>query len=173
MWPRKTKLSGYLLSAFAAFTAVMAFGSPSEAFVNQIVIDQTATVNVTPVIPGTSTPGPAMSYTVYQGRIFGLLAPTNPLNAIITDIALASWSGFPSAGPNGQVQYVANFQIVTPTDPAQRSGLMIHEVPNRGGNTITLTGASLIAGATYVQSGWQGDLLSQCANTSPVAVSMR
>ena len=95
---QETKLFG-ILSAFAAFTAVMAFGSPSEAFVNQIVIDQTATVNVTPVIPGTSTPGPAMSYTVYQGRIFGLLAPTNPLNAIITDIALASWSGFPSAGP--------------------------------------------------------------------------
>jgi alpha/beta hydrolase family protein len=168
MWPRKTKLSRYLLSAFAAVAAVMTVSSPSEAFVNQIVIDQTATVNVTPVILGTSTAGPSMSYTIYQGRIFGLLNPTISQNSGITDIGLASWSGFPAAGPSGQVQYIANFEIVTPTNPAQRSGLLIHEVPNRGGDTITLNGASLIAGATYVQSGWQGDLLSQCAGANPV-----
>ena len=55
---------------------------------------------------------------------------------------------------------------MTPTDPAQRSGLMIQEVPNRGGNAIS-TG-SLIQGATYVQGGWQGDLLAQC---SPAATA--
>ena len=129
-------------------------------------------MNIIPLIPGTTTAGPSTSYTIYQGRIFGLLDPTNSLNSIITDLSLASWSGFPSAGANGQAQYVANFQIVTPTNAAQRSGLMIQEVPNRGGNTITIpaagTTSSLVQGATYVQSGWQGDLLSQCAGTSTV-----
>lgn len=168
MLPRNVGPFRLLSAAIGVVGAVASWSTPSNAYVNQIVIDQTATINVTPVILGTSTPGPATSYTIYQGRIFGLLDPSNPLDAVITDISLASWSAFPSAGPNGQVQYVANFQIVTPTNPAQRSGLMIHEVPNRGGNTITLTGASLVAGATYVQSGWQGDLLSQCAGTSIV-----
>ena len=165
---KNNRLVRYLLPVVAVFGALIGWNSPTEAYVNQIVIDQTATVSVTPVILGTSTAGAPMSYTVYQGRIFGLLDPTNPLNSDITDIGLASWSGFPSAGSNGLVQYVANFQIVTPTNPAQRSGLMIQEVPNRGGNSITLTGASLVAGATYVQTGWQGDLLSQCGGTTPV-----
>ena len=44
----------------------------------QIVIDQTATVNFTPIILGTSTPGPATSYTIYTGRIFGELKPNDP-----------------------------------------------------------------------------------------------
>jgi hypothetical protein len=34
---------------------------------------------------------------------------------------------------------------------------MIHAVPNRGGNAINTS--ALIQGATYVQSGWQGDLV--------------
>ena len=38
---------------------------------------------------------------------------------------------------------------------------MIHAVPNRRGNAITTS--ALIQGATYVQSGWQGDLLTQCS----------
>ena len=39
-------------------------------------------------------------------------------------------------------------------------------VPNRGGNAIPTT--ALLQGVTYVQGGWQGDLLSQCAGTNPV-----
>ena len=38
---------------------------------------------------------------------------------------------------------------------------MIHAVPNRGGNAINTN--ALIQGATYVESGWQGDLLAQCS----------
>ncbi len=160
------RLFRHLLPAAALLGAAIGWCSPSNAFVNQFVIDGTAIVNETPIPVGTSTPGASTSYTIYQGRIFGLLDPTNPLNAGITDIGLASWSGFPSAAPNGQVQYIANFQIVTPTNPAQRSGLLIYEVPNRGGSATSLT--SLVQGATYVQSGWQGDLLSQCSGTTPV-----
>jgi hypothetical protein len=108
---------------------------------------------------GSSTPGASTSYTVYQGRIFGALDPHDPHNAIITDIDHAPTTG-------GKVDYIATFQIVTPTNPAQRNGLMIHEVPNRGGNAVN-TG-SLIMGATYVQSGWQGDLLAQCSPSTAI-----
>jgi hypothetical protein len=151
MSPKTSGLSRhfqYLLAFVAFLAAVIGWSDPSGAYVQQIVIDQTATVNFTPV-GGTST-----SYTIYQGRVFGLLSPSQPLNAIITDINLAPKTG-------GNVPYVANFQIVTPTNPAARNGLMIHLVPNRGGNAISTT--ALQIGVTYVQSGWQGDLLTQCS----------
>jgi hypothetical protein len=157
MCPKRHRLQ-YLLPAIAILGAAIGWSSPSDAYVQQIVIDQTATVNFAPIPLGSSVAGPPVSYTVYQGRIIGQLNTSDAHNAIITDIFQAS--------STGAAQYVANFQIITPTNPAQRSGLMIHEVPNRGGNAIG-TGA-LIQGATYVQSGWQGDLLSQCATVSPV-----
>jgi hypothetical protein len=137
-------LSRRLMPALALLGAVIGWNSPSEAYVQQIIIDQTNTANYNPIPLGSSTPGPSVSYTIYTGRIVGALSPTNPANSGITDINLAPTSG-------GLVNYTAVFSIVTPTNPAARSGLMIHEVPNRGGNAIS-TGA-LIAGATYVQSG--------------------
>lgn len=166
MFPRKFRLVGSLTAALTVLVAALVWNSPSDAYVNQIVIDQTATVNFNPIPLGSSVPGASTSYTIYQGRIFGLLDPKNPLNAVITDIYHASWAGFPSAAPNGMVQYVENFQIITPTDPGQRNGLMIQMVPNRGGNAIPTS--ALLQGVTYVQGGWQGDLLTQCAGANPV-----
>ena len=161
----------YLLSVFAAVVATMGLSSPSHAFVNQVVIDSVNTANFNPVPLGSSTPSTtAVGYTIYTGRIFGLLDPSNQLNSGITDIGLASWSGFPSAAPNGMAQYVSQFTIVTPTNPAQRSGLLIYEVSNRGGNAISTT--ALVQGATYVQSGWQGDLLSQCSGVNSPAAAL-
>src|SRR3984893_15037312 len=152
--PKTNRPLLYLVSAFG-LGAVIGWSSPSNADIQQIVSDQTATVNFTPIISGTSTSGPATSYTIYTGRVFGELNPNNPdNNAIITDIDLAPKN-------NGRVEYVANFEIITPTDPTQRSELMIHAVPNRGGNAISTN--ALIQGATYVQTGWQGDLLAQCS----------
>ena len=148
----------YLVSCIAMFGAVIGWSSPGSAYVQQLVIDGTNTANYNPIPLGSSTPGPSVSYTIYTGRIFGLLNPSNPLNTVITDLSNASSVG-------GSYSYIAQFSILTPTNPAQRNGLMIQEVPNRGGNAISTT--ALIAGATYVQSGWQGDLLSQCS-TAPV-----
>jgi len=158
MNPGKNWLMRFVVLAIALLGAALGSSSPSEAYVQQIVIDQTATVNFSPIILGTSTAGPSTSYTIYQGRIFGTLNTNNPLNTVITDLNLAAPV---SSGGN----YIANFQIVTPTNPAARSGLLIHEVPNRGGNAISTN--AMIQGATYVQSGWQGDLLAQCAPASP------
>ena len=154
MFLKTTRVFRYLVSAFV-LSALIGWSSPSDAYVQQIVIDQTATMSFTPIILGTSTPSSATSYTIYTGRIFGELKSNDPdNNKIITDIDLAPKN-------KGQVEYVANFEIITPTDPTARSGLMIHAVPNRGGNAINTN--ALIQGATYVQSGWQGDLLAQCS----------
>jgi len=154
MCPKTNRPLRYLVSV-VGLGAVIGWSSPSDAHVERIVIDQTVTVNFTPIILGTSTPGPSTSYTIYTGRIFGELKPHDPHhNKIITDIDLAPTT-------NGRVHYIANFEIITPSDPTQRSGLMVHAVPNRGGNAINTN--ALIQGATYVQSGWQGDLLAQCS----------
>lgn len=151
---RTNLLLRYVVSAFG-LAAAIGWSLPGEAHVQQIVIDQTATVSFRPIIVGTSTPGDPTSYTIYTGRVFGELKPNDPdNNSIITDVDLAPRI-------KGRVQYIANFEIVTPSDPAQRSGLMVHAVPNRGGNAITTS--ALLQGATYVQSGWQGDLLAQCS----------
>ena len=87
MCPKINRRVFYLFSALA-LGAFVGWSPPSDAAIQQLVIDQTATVNFTPIIPGTSTPGASTSYTIYQGRAFGLLDPSNPDNAVITDMAL-------------------------------------------------------------------------------------
>ncbi len=144
--------------AVVLLAAVLGWSSPGEAAIQKMVIDQTATVMFSPAALNSSVPGAPISYTVYQGRIFGAVDPGDPHNSVITDIKLAPKT-------NGKVGYVANFQIVTPTNAGDRSGLLIYEVSNRGGSAINTTG--LIKGATYVQSGWQGDLLSACSKLVP------
>jgi hypothetical protein len=168
MRPQKKGLFKYLVPAIAISGAAVCWASPSEAFVNQIVIDSTNTATYCPIPLGSSTPGSPVAYTIYTGRIFGELNPNDSHNSIITDINLAPRT-------QGHVTYIANFSIVTPTDPASRNGLMIYEVSNRGGSAISPGNAnctpsangSMLAGVTYVQSGWQGDLLTQC-DVAPV-----
>jgi Alpha/beta hydrolase domain len=137
----------YLAPAIAALAAAIGWASPSDARVQQLVIDSTSTATYTPV------GGSPTSYTIYSGRVFGELNPHGRHNRIIQDIDLAPTT-------KGKVSYISNFEIVTPTDPSQRTGMMIYEVPNRGGSAISTT--ALQPGVTYVQSGWQGDLLTQC-----------
>jgi hypothetical protein len=142
----------FCMPAVAVLGAAIGWSPPSHAYVQQIVIDSTSTADYVP-IGGVST-----SYTIYSGRIFGELQPNKKHNTIIQDIDLAPTT-------KGRVEYISNFEIVTPTNRSQRNGLMIYEVPNRGGNAISTT--ALTPGVTYVQSGWQGDLLTQCT-TAPV-----
>jgi hypothetical protein len=136
MRPKTSRVFRYLVSAFGLGAAI-GWSSPSDAYIQQIVIDQTATVNFEPIILGTSTPGSATSYKIYTGRIFGELKPNDPDNKIITDIDLALKNkgrvdpdnniitDIDLASKNkGRVEYIANFEIITPSDPAQRSGLV-------------------------------------------------
>ena len=144
-WRRRSAAAR--LGAIAGALAVAS--TPSTAGVTSIVVDSTASVS------GTSVP-----YTQYKGRIFGELDPADSHNSIIQDITLAPRNA------NGKVTYIATFQLTTPTSAANASGLMIYEVPNRGGNAIP-SGSSIVTGATYLQTGWQGDLLSACTTAYP------
>lgn len=76
MRPKTSRPLRYLVSAVGFFGAVIGWSSPSNAAIQNIVIDKTATVNFSPIPLGSSIPGNPTSYTVYQGRIFGTLDPT-------------------------------------------------------------------------------------------------
>jgi hypothetical protein len=101
----KNMLLRHLVPVIAVFGAVFGSSLPSDASVRQLVIDSMSNATYTPV------GGVATSYTIYSGRIFGELNPHDPHNSLITDIDLAPTT-------NGKVDYIANFEIVTPSIPA-------------------------------------------------------
>ncbi len=88
---------------------------------------------------------------------FGELDPADRSNAIITDLDKAPRNA------RGRVEYAATFLIVRPRDPARVSGLLWHDVPNRGGR-ITLGIPERTLGDIGISSGWQGD---QAGTTAP------
>jgi hypothetical protein len=91
-----------------------------------------------------------LTYQGIAGLAFGELDPKNPLNAIIQDIDLAPKNS------RGNVEYVSTFFLVKPTDMTKASGLMWHDVPNRGGR-ITIADIEKGLGDFGLSSGWQGD----------------
>jgi Alpha/beta hydrolase domain len=128
---------GLVLSlALGAATTVVA---PAEARTTKIIIDTTTQQTI----------GGA-SYQFQVGRIFGELDPADSHNTIIQDIGLAPLNG------NGKVPYVGTVAILKPTSGA--NGVMLYQVSNRGGQSLPNAG-NIAPGATYVWSGWQGDLL--------------
>ena len=145
----KYRLLRHLALGAPALCGLICWSTPSDAGVTQIIIDSTTPVSGAPI-----------PYETLTGRVFGELDPNSSYNNIIQDIGLAPRE------KNGDVQYIATFQITTPVSPAQRTGLMIYEVANRGGSAIPAA-SSLISGVTYVQSGWQGDLLANCTTPYP------
>ncbi len=145
----RRRLAAPLLQFGALAGALFGWSLPGHAAVTSIVIDSTTAVSGAPV-----------PYTTYKGRIFGELDPADAHNAIIQDIALAPLNG------NGKVPYVSSFQLTAPASAANSNGLLVYEVSNRGGNAIP-AGASIASGAAYLQSGWQGDIESNCATAYP------
>ena len=123
----------------SAVAALLALSAPSEARVIRIVIDATGTLA-----------GQDITYETLTGRAFGELDPSDPKNALITDIDLAPKNA------NGKAEYIASFFIVKPVDMSRASGLMWHDVPNRGGR-ITITSDLRNSHDVGLSSGWQGD----------------
>jgi hypothetical protein len=123
--------------ALAALGPLLAAGSV-DARVTRIVIDSTTGISGQP------------TYQELTGRAFGELDPNNPHNALITDIELAPKNA------NGMVEYVASFRIRKPIDMSVSSGLMWHDVPNRGGN-VAFNADLFAANDVHLLSGWQGD----------------
>ena len=138
-----------VLQLGALFAALLGWSTPGSAAVTSIVIDSTAPVT-----------GAAVPYTTYKGRIFGELDRSDAHNSVIQDIGLAPLNS------NGKVPYVSTFQLTAPTSPADANGLLVYEVSNRGGNAIP-AGSAIATGASYLQSGWQGDLESNCTTAYP------
>src|SRR5207248_5610269 len=128
---------------FSAVAAAFAAWTPtSDARVTRIVIDQTVDL----ANPTVTTNG----YQQITGRAFGELNPNDPHNVLITDIQLAPRNA------RGNVEYVASFRIRKPKDMSMSSGLLWHDVPNRGGD-VGLPPDSFGAGDAQLLSGWQGD----------------
>src|SRR5205085_7768352 len=128
--------------------SVLVWCAPLHARVTKIVIDQT----VSPAFckGGACTSfGNAGQYEQIAGRAFGELDPNDPHNKIIQDIALGK-------DRDGKVRYVATFVLTKPVDMSKASGLMWHDVPNRG-RPLTLDVTEREFGDVGLASAWQGD----------------
>jgi len=131
----------------AVAAALLACTSPVQARVTRIIIDSTTALN-----------GQAVPYQTIVGRAFGELCVSGSCagasnNAIITDLNLAPLT---SSGGANVAQYVTSFTLIKPVDNANISGILWHDVPNRGGR-ITINVAERNLGDVGVSSGWQGD----------------
>jgi hypothetical protein len=80
MRSRTSTLFRSVVAAVAGLGAAVLWRRASSAYIERMVVDQTATASFKPVILGTSTPGPATSYTIFVGRIFGELDPNDQLH---------------------------------------------------------------------------------------------
>ena len=150
--------SGFFRYSFACGSiaaAAILWAPVSDARVTRIIIDKTDPISGQP-------------YEQLTGRAFGELDPNSSHNALITDLELAP------RNPNGKVEYVASFVIRKPLDMSQASGLMWHDVPNRGGN-VAFPADSFAAKDIHLLSGWQGDnagataVPSYASSLTPVA----
>ena len=131
--------------------AVLAWAPAAHARVTRIIVDKTEPLT-----------GQNIPYERLTGRAFGELDPSDPLNTLITDIDLAP-------RVNGKVGYVASFFIVKPVDMSRASGLMWHDVPNRGGR-ITITPDLRNLSDVGLSSGWQGDNAGANPVTAPATI---
>jgi Alpha/beta hydrolase domain len=145
--------TGSSRKALATFTATLMLAHYADARVTKVVIESTLDPDTT-----LAATGPAGAIKRISGRAYGELDPTNPLNAIIQDVQLAPKNA------NGKVEYVATWQLVMPSDRSKLSGLMWHDVPNRGGR-VTIVPAERNVGDVGLSSGWQGDNAGQTAHT--------
>ena len=125
--------------ACAAVAALAAAGGTAQARVTRIVIDATTAINNQP------------AYEQLTGRAFGEIDPANPHDALITDITSPL-----AADQTGKVTYVASFVLRKPKDMSTASGVMWHDVPNRGGD-VGFPSDSFAAKDVQLLSAWQGD----------------
>jgi Alpha/beta hydrolase domain len=130
-----------LLPLWAAGSAlVLALCSSAHARVTRIVIDETIPL---------PAPAGSMQYEQVAGRAFGELDPKLAGNAIIQDIALG-------LDADGKARYVSSFVIYKPVDMTKASGMLWHDVPNRG-RVYPFAPQEQAFGDIMLASAWQGD----------------
>ena len=110
-----------LIPGALAFAVALAWAPASEARVTRIVVDTTTTI----ANPGDAT----QPYLELTGRAWGELSPHDHRNHEITDLREAA----KAAGGKG-APYIASWRIRMPANASFNSGVMWHDVPNRGGN---------------------------------------
>jgi hypothetical protein len=125
-----------------AAAVALAWAPSSDARVTKIIIDRTQAL-------ANQTTGEA-PYETITGRAFGELDPMDGHNTLITDLNLAPRNA------NGKVEYIATFFVVKPVDMSKSSGLLWHDVPNRGGR-ITISSDLRMQGDIGLSSAWQGE----------------
>ena len=130
-----------IFSSAVVCAAFLAAPTTGHARITRIVVDET-----TP-LPALSSGG--IAFEQLAGRAFGELDPQAPGNALIQDIELAK-------DADGKVRYVATFMLTKPVDMQQASGLMWHEVPNRGVRRPNVVQEREF-GDIDLTSAWQGD----------------
>jgi alpha/beta hydrolase family protein len=85
------------------------------------------TTKESPTFGGYSWPGVGQ-YEKIVGKAFGEVDPSDPKNAVITDIGLAK-------DPDGKVRYSFDFYILKPIDLSKGAHKVMYEPPNRGSKT--------------------------------------
>jgi alpha/beta hydrolase family protein len=155
-----------VLTGLSLVLVLLAWGTSVHARVTRIVIDKVEAIA-----------GQA-GWEQLTGRAWGTLDPRDPHNAEITDLEVAHHrrhhgdddddhedgdqrdrgDGHHGKHARDKAEYIASFVIRKPT--AQNlsvvSGLMWHDVPNRGGN-VAFTPDLFAVGDVHLLSGWQGD----------------
>jgi hypothetical protein len=127
--------------SLAACGLVLGLSMSAQARVVRIVVDE--------VKPLAMATGQTIAYEQVSGRAFGELDPHDALNAIIHDIDLGK-------SADGKLRYTASFVLTKPADMNHASGLMWHDVPNRG-TPISIALAERNFGDIGLASAWQGD----------------
>lgn len=127
----------------AVLLSLLGFCLVAQARVTRIIIDETQPM------PRPTAGAAGIAYEQIAGRAFGELDPKLPGNAIIQDIELAK-------DADGKARYVASFVIFKPVNASQTSGLMWHDVPNRG-RVYPFAPEEQAFGDIELASAWQGD----------------
>jgi hypothetical protein len=144
-----------LRHAFTLIACALLATGAAQARVTRIVIDQT--------LPMPAEDSGGVAFEQVAGRAFGELDSSAAANAIINDIQLVK-------DPDGKVRYVATFVLTKPVDLARASGLLWHEVPNRGLRRPNVV-AERANGDIDLTSAWQGDNAGATAVRATAAVA--
>jgi hypothetical protein len=134
--------------AAVAFASVCS--AVTEAKVVRIEILKVERVDPPATGPQSATP----PYERLSGKFYGELDPTDPKNALITDITLAPKNA------SGKVEYVGTFTLMRPVDASKASGVLMYSVVNRGNGQATAS----TEGHISLVSGWQGDVVPTATN---------
>jgi Alpha/beta hydrolase domain len=136
---------------------LLAASMSAQARVTRIVVDET---KVLPLVAD------GLVYEQIAGRAFGELDPKAPGNRIIQDIELAT-------SADGKVRYVASFVLTKPVDMSKASGLLWHDVPNRGFASPNYPAQTPERGFgdIHLASAWQGDNAGATAVRSTMTVA--